>query len=348
MKERRGVYILHMILITVLLFSTVSYVLGNSGPQITRPSDEKLIFDEESGVALKEEWVTIHMSTVEEGTVEVRYLLENLHRDEKGLDMLFILPSESGAMEVFWNGDPVEQIEEVPYEDLPRNWKESTVQRVSDPFSGRELMREFYNHGAYSGYKGKKYTVDLPRGETGELTLTYANDSGYFRRNHVVNPVYHTTYYLTPALFWEGDAKAHLEFRLPPGRYAFHSNIPMENDEPGVYRSTLEELPEEEWVISYVSRTRLLFGTNERRIHNTFVGALIIVIFILSLYLTQKKDARFIWMLLLIIPAFFLFSMGYEGVIVMMMLIPIVAVLLLWGLVHLYLKLKDRLGASGH
>jgi len=31
-----------------------------------------------------------------------------------------------------------------------------------------------------------------------------------------------------------------------------------------------------------------------------------------------------------------------------MMLIPIVAVLLLWGLVHLYLKLKDRLGASGH
>jgi hypothetical protein len=58
-----------------------------------------------------------------------------------------------------------------------------------------------------------------------------------------------------------------LEFRLPKGGYAMNSNIPMERDEPGIYRSTLEEIPEEEWMITYVSTSWLIFGSNYRTVH---------------------------------------------------------------------------------
>ncbi len=90
------------------------------------------------------------------------------------------------------------------------------------------------------------FSLKLPAGESGELILSYPSYSGHYLQADIMNLVYHKIYYLTPALFWEGDAKVHLEFRLPRGSYAMNSNIPMERHEPGIYRSTLEEIPEEE------------------------------------------------------------------------------------------------------
>ena len=345
-------------MVILLLTSTVSYVFGNAGPPMMGPSGEKLIFDEDSGVALKEEWVTIDLTSEEEGTVEVRYHLENLHRETEDLEMLFILPRDSDFTELFWNGEAVEEISERPYDQLPTNWSTAGDLTVREPLSGDAFDGDQYDYGRFStmdGYKGLAFTVTLPEGETGELRLRYPSYSGYFRSSEImstavqlVNPVHYKIYYLTPGRFWEGDAKAHLEFRLPEGSYAVHSNIALEDEGSGIHRTTLESLPEEEWVVSYASTTWLLFGTNYQRIHNTFVIGVILLIFVTSLILTKKKDARFIWLMLLIIPAFFLFRMGYGGAILFLMMAPIVAVLILWGLMHLYLKMKDRLGASGH
>lgn len=217
MKGRREYGRVHLLLVILLLTSTVSYVFGNAGPPMMGPSGEKLIFDEDSGVALKEEWVTIDLTSEEEGTVEVRYHLENLHRETEDLEMLFILPRASDFTELFWNGEAVEEISERPYDQLPTNWSTAGDLTVREPLSGDAFDGDQYDYGRFStmdGYKGLAFTVTLPEGETGELRLRYPSYSGYFRSSEImstavqlVNPVHYKIYYLSRAAFGKGMPK---------------------------------------------------------------------------------------------------------------------------------------------
>ncbi len=336
MNNDRRSLLINLGLVLSLLLGAISVVYGNSGPPTIRPSDQKLIFDEESGIALQEEWVKIVMESEEEGMVEVRYLMENISREEENLEMLFILPEQSASLEIFWNNQRISTEEEVPSVRLPRNWRSSEIPVVRDPLSGMNLRGEYYDYG-WHGYKGELFSVNLPLGETGELVLHYPSYSGFYRHSEVINPIYHQIYYLTPALFWEGEAKVNLEFHLPEGNYALNSNIPMENNGEGIYQSTLEELPEEEWFIGFVSTSGLIFHTNARTYHNIFV-VIIMILMILGIgFLSKKKDPRFKWLSVLVIPPVFLFRVGYGGFLLLVFVGPLLLLILsVWLFTFLY------------
>lgn len=61
------------------------------------------------------------------------------------------------------------------------------------------------------------------------------------------------------------------------GKYAFNSSIPLSEEDAYTYEATLNGLPEEEWVFSYVSTESLIFGTNEtyKHVFLVFLTALI-------------------------------------------------------------------------
>ena len=329
--------IIKLMLVFSLLMGSISVVYGNSGPPTVRPSDQKMIFDEDSGVALQEEWVTIVMESEEQGTVEVRYLMENISREEENLEMLFILPERTDSLEIFWNNERINIEEEVSYQRLPNNWRASELPLVHDPLSGSNLRGEYSVYGSHGNGRGELFSVDLSLGETGELVLRYPSYSGFYRHSDVINPIYHQMYYLTPALFWEGDAKVNLEFQLPEGDYAVDSTIPMENTGEGIYQGTLEELPKEEWFVGFVSTSGLFFGTNVRVIHNILVAVIMALMVVGTLLLSIKKDPRFKWLGLLLIPMIFLFRVGYGLFLLAVLAGPLIfTVLLVWLLAFLY------------
>ncbi len=323
--------------VLILLIGSISMVYGNSGPPTVRPSDQKLIFDEESGIALQEEWVTIVMESEEQGYVEVRYLMENISREEENLEMLFILPESTGSLEIFWNDRSISIEEEVSHLRLPNNWRASKLPLVHDPLSGSNLRGEYSVHGSYGNSRGKLFSVDLFLGETGELVLHYPSYSGFYRRSEVINPIYHQIYYLTPALFWEGDAKVNLEFQLPEGSYALDSNIPMENRGQGIYHATLEELPQEEWFVGFVSTSGLFLRTNVRVIHNILVAVIMALMVIGIGLLSTKKDPRYKWLGLLLIPMIFMFRVGWGLFLLLVLAGPLFfTIFLVWLIAFLY------------
>ncbi|NBG88199.1 hypothetical protein [Isachenkonia alkalipeptolytica] len=341
-KDRKG-FILKLMLVLSLLIASISVVYGNSGPPTVRPSDQKMVFDENSGVALQEEWVTIIMESEEQGIVEVRYVMENISREEENLEMLFILPERSDSLEVFWNNERIEIEEEVSRTRLPSNWRASELPLVHDPLSGMSLRGEYSVYGSYGNSRGKLFTVDLPLGETGELTLHYPSYSGIYQPTEVINSIYHQVYYLTPALFWEGDAKVNLEFQLPEGDYAVDSNIPMEKAGEGIYHGTLEELPQEEWLVGFVSTSGLFLGTNVRVIHNVIVAAVMAVMATGILWLSIKKDPKYKWLGLVLIPMIFLFRVGWGLFLLAVFAGPLVlTVLVVWLLAFLYKRYVRR------
>lgn len=341
-KDRR-VLLINLGLVMALFMGAISFVYGNSGPSTVRPSDQKMIFDEESGIALQEEWVTIVMESEEEGMVEVRYLMENISREEENLEMLFILPERSHSTEIFWKDQRISTEEEISHQWLPANWRASELPLVRDPLSGMNVKGEYGDRGSYGNGMGKLFSVDLPLGETGELVLRYPSYSGFYNHSEVINPIYHQIYYLTPALFWEEDAKVNLEFQLPEGSYALNSNIPMENNGKGIYHSTLEELPEEEWFVGFVSTSGLVFRTNIRLIHNIAVVIVMLIMIIGIGLLSNKKDPRFKWLGVLLIPTVFLFRIGWGGFLLIAFVGPtLLLVLSVWLFAFLYRRFAKK------
>jgi len=343
MRKNPGIKLINLGLILILFMGSVSSSYGNSGPPTVRPSDQKMIFDEESGIALQEEWVTILMENEEEGMVEVRYLMENISREEESLEMLFILPERSHSTEILWEDQRIRIEEEVSQTRLPGNWRASELPLVRDPLSGMNVKGEYTDYGSYGNSMGKLFSVDLPLGETGELVLRYPSYSGFYNHSEVINPIYHQIYYLTPALFWEGDTKVNLEFRLPEGSYALNSNIPMESNGEGIYHSTLEKLPEEEWFIGFVSTSGLVFRTNIRLYHNLIVVIAMLLILIGIGLLSKKKDPRFKWLAILLIPMIFLFRIGWGGFLLIFFVGPLLLIILgIWLIAYLYRRFAKK------
>lgn len=84
--------------------------------------------------------------------------------------------------------------------------------------------------------------------------------------------MYTQLYYLTPASFWNGNAKVNLRIEFPEGRpVAVHSNIPLEKGKENVFTATLDGVPNNEWTFSYVDTKGLIFGTNDLRRHDMMV-----------------------------------------------------------------------------
>ena len=336
-------FILKLVLVLSLLNASISFAYGNSGPPTVRPSDQKMVFDENSGVVLQEEWVTIIMKSEEQGIIEVRYMMKNISREEDNLEMLFILPERSDALKVFWNNERIYIEEEVSSTRLPNNWRASRLPLVRDPLSGMSLRREYSVYGSFGNSKGKLFSVDLPQGETGELILHYPSYSGLYQDTEVINPIYHQMYYLTPALFWEGDAKVNLELQLPEGDYAVNSNLPMENVGEGIYHGTLEALPQEEWLVGFVSTSGLFFRTNLRLVHNLIVAVSMVLMAGVIGGVSIKKDPRFIWAGLLLIPMIFLFRVGWGLFLLVVFAGPLVlTVLVVWMLAFLYKRYTGK------
>lgn len=336
-----------LIVLSIILVTIPAW--GNAGPPSQDPETNMLYFSDDTGISLIEEWITftIDEEWSQRAQVKVRYLLQNINNEEEKIRLMFLGPGmASDNAKILSDGKIIEDIRLVESADIPENWESVDDIRIYEPVSGKLLERGFsgYVRGTYED-KGYEFSIDIPLGETVELEIEYESDGGYYSYNEVVNDVYTQIYYLTPAKYWEGDAKLNMAVVFPDDNYEINSNIELEKTDQNTYSTILEEIPEEEWYFHYVSKEGLTFGTNFVKTNNTIAGAIVVMTLALGFFfMKKKKKALSIIIFLLTIPEFFLFRFsGYGGLFLLFIGIPIALIAAVTvGIIKLYRYKKDK------
>lgn len=324
MKKGISISILVTFLIVVGILS-----YANAAAPYQRPSDNALLFDDNTGMALVEEWITFRISEnrSRDAEVEVIYHLKNEDREVSSIDLLFIAPYLGDAdINIFFDGVQITDFIMKKADKLPENWEVSLEMANIDPIGLRTLERDYSNWNSYSGWskEGFQFTIDIPKGETKELKMLYKSSSGYYSYDDVVNDVYTQLYYLTPASFWNGNAKVNMTIEFPSDKFELYTNMPLEKVSPTLYQGTLDHIPDEEWFFNYVDKTGLIFFTNSRKVHNSIAGSAAVVILIGGLLAKRKNKLLGILFLLLLLPVLTLFRFAYGTMFLLMFLGPLV------------------------
>ncbi len=337
MKNRLIIYI-----IVVMVTATGILTYANSAAPYQRPSDNALLFDDNTGMSLVEEWITFRISDnrIRNAEVEVIYHLKNETREVSIIDLLFIAPYlEEEDISIFFDGVEITDFVMKKADKLPENWEVSLEKASIDPIGLRTLEHDFSNWDFYSGWskEGFQFTIDIPQGETKELKVLYKSASGYYSYDDVVNDVYTQLYYLTPASFWNGHATVNMAIEFPSDKFELYTNMPLEKKSPFLYQGTLDQIPDEEWFFNYVDKTGLIFFTNNRSVHNGIALSVLIVVLISGLLIRRKHKLSSTLVLLLLLPVMVLFRFTYGTMFLLMYLGPIVAVIAIFFLFIGYL-----------
>ena len=210
--------------------------------------------------------------------------------------------------------------------ELPENWYYSNKITIIDPISKKELQNRIGNGNIYERWneEGFQFNINIPKGETKKLIISYLSEGGFYSYDDVVNDVYTHIYYLTPADFWDGQAKVNLRVEFPDNNYEIYSNIPLNKTSDTVYEGTLDSIPKNEWYFNYVNKEGLVFNTNDRKLHN-LIAAGIVLFTVLSGFMLKKRKKIFgILLFLLVIPELLLFRPTYGTMFLLVFLGPII------------------------
>ncbi len=328
------------IIISLLLTLMMSITAwANAGPPSMSPGDQQLVFIEETGVALTEEWIRLEISDeyFSRGRVDVTYHLENTSGEERYIDLLFITPRfpdhyEDADFTATAGGVEIREFTEVSGRDLPGNWQADIRDFNIDPVGNRKLAYFYEDHGRYGRDQQMGYGFEVFLNETGttELQVSYNSYSGYYDFQQVINVINTQIYYLSPAAFWEGDVTVHYEVVLPSDDFEIYSNLPLVNAGEGRYMGSLDGLPDAEWMINYVSTSGLYFGTNNPLVHNGMAAALMLLLLIIGLLTLKSNRLISRIVMIFILPIILLFHIPYGFEYLFVYLWPVI---LLIGLV---------------
>lgn len=318
------------ILIICIMFMELftAQVSANAGPPKIDPVDNNLVFYEDSGISLLEEWITFEIGDDynRNALVKVKYMLKNNSDNDKSFDILFLGPIlAQEETEIYANKVKISDFKLVGSESIPDNWRSSSRLKIIEPISKKELLND-YNGAVYKTRTddGYKFNLFIPKGEVLELDIKYISEGGFYSYDEVVNDVFTQLYYLTPAKFWEGDAKVNMEVIFPDNNYEIYSNIDLDKINDRTYRGYLDKIPKEEWYFNYTDKDGLVFLTNNRTLHNSMAAFIFISTFLLSKIFWKKKKWLSIGLIILIIPELYLFRPSYGFMFLGTLLLPVI------------------------
>ncbi|EOD00007.1 hypothetical protein [Caldisalinibacter kiritimatiensis] len=297
----------------ILIISIISLIIpvivyANAAQPIQNPEDQTIIFNENSGIRLTEETINFKVEeNLYKAKVEVEYNLKNLTDKEQNIDIMFITSSvKSADFKVKVNNKEVNDIKKEEDIEPPSNWEVSLKEPIIEPISKKPLDKSpnsyFRNTEDISG---ATFPVTIKPNETIKLNISYYSDSGFYNYNEIINTVFSQLYYLTPAKFWEEDAKVNLKVEFPKdSNIEFYSNILIEKVNNYTYKGTLNKIPDKEWLFSFTEKKGLIFNTNYRFRHNVLIGLILLLLFIVTRIVKSKVNKKYIPYLLylLMIP----------------------------------------------
>ncbi len=351
-----GLESMKKILLILLFFLIPGIVYSNSGPPIVDPIDQSIIFDEHSGISLVEEWVNVVFKeeyykdnkelNLSKGYITVKYKLENLDATSKDLDILFLSPEiNSSSIKITKNGEELSSINVEQEPTLPKNWNPDTPKEIIEPLSKKSLYETPNNiYSPNLNFTGIKFKVDFEPKQIVTLAISYESASGYYDLHNQASKVHSQIYYLTPASFWEGDSKVNLSVEFPKdSNINLYSNIPLSKTNSNTYTTSLNKIPNSEWVFTFVDSSKLIFRTNNRTLHNSLVFIILLMGILVGRVLKKKIHRLYSYLLWILSLIFFIYYIqpSYGSMFLIIFLGPWILLGLL-GAVCLTIYQKNR------
>jgi hypothetical protein len=328
-----------LIIITICLIPVVAF--GNAASPYNRPGDNAVIFDDNTGIVLSEEWVKFIIDPNDcNSKVEVIYTLVNEDREDPKLEIMFLAPYfdyysnevYEDEFEIEVDGVEITDFEVKISREIPENWHASYSMEIIEPVDDRLLEKKLGGSRPYSNspeVKGIQFVIDIEKGQEKELKMSYISEEGYYSFDDVVNDVFTHLYYLSPARFWNGDPVVNLEIEFPNSGYKVHSNIELEKTSSTNYGAKLTGLPDEEWTFGYVDTSGLFYGTNRRSVHNGITWSIIALTALAGIWLRKRKKFAGTLVLLGIIVELFLFRPTYGALFMVFYIVPALLLIVL-------------------
>lgn len=302
----------YIFLISILIFIIPMIIYANGGKPIEDPIDQTIIFDENSGISLLEETINYRFGdNLYEAKVEVGYNLKNTTNQVQSFNIMFITPHLQDAdFKVMIDNGEINDVKIQKDIKLPKNWRTSMEKHIIEPIS-KEILTKSYTVMNGRSFTGATFPVTIRPNDSIKLYITYNSESGFYRYQKTVNTVYSQLYYLTPAKFWEGDAKVNLRVEFPKdSNIEMYSNIPMNKINNYTYEGTVDKIPDEEWLFSFTKKDGLIFNTNYKRQHNIIVISIIILLFIVIRIVKLKFNKKYITFLLYLLIVFLVLNIS--------------------------------------
>lgn len=254
-----------------IIVSHVTSVYANGGAVSWPPTGQgPLRFDAESGISLAREKIVyeIDRERYDMARVGVEYVLRNGDDQRKDIDLLFITPSFPEEEFHAREGGTALATKAIANVTLDNWTRREPAEEAVEPLSGSVLRyRDRAGTRASWPVTGYSFRLSFAPGEEKTVTMDYA-DYGGFHRIGLMQPIHSFLYYMTPASLWEGETAVELVLRLPDRKFRVHSSIPLAKQNGTEYGAKLRTLPEEEWRLSIVDASGLIYGTNSSLIHN--------------------------------------------------------------------------------
>lgn len=339
------------LLLFILFISSIA--LGNMGPSIDDPDTHGVFFDDSSKIQLVEETVTydIDNRNINNGQVHVKYTLKNLEDIEKNFDVIFIAaPLEDIEVELKQNGKrvPPKEIKD-NIKELPENWSPIFKGDIIEPISKNKLENIYSDYIEDGNITSIRFPISFKEKEEITIEISYIGVGGFYSRD-MINTIFSHQYFLTPAKFWDGSSRVNLIINLPKERdMELYSNIPLKR-EGDSYTTTLEKIPENEWLFSYVDKDGLLFNTNYRKIHNRYLLGITLIIVVIGIIL-HKSINKYVGIIIYLLGGLFLgkfinlsYGTAFFAMLIGMFIIPIVGILLLIYALYKYYDRKNKEG----
>ncbi|SCZ81196.1 hypothetical protein [Acidaminobacter hydrogenoformans] len=339
-----------MVSFQLTVSSAPGSVFANSAAPRILPDRSQVVFQENPGVELIRETITMEWNPVTlSAAITVLYTFENPAEENKTLNLWFMSGNyEAQSFKVSQAG------ETLPFVDIPAekyqltNWHFDPSPTFETPYNKPLEDQITYYGDTGSPARITEWVLTLGPRETTEVEVAYEAVSGYLNDSDYFTP-YRTLFYaLSPASFFDGDAVLDLELKVPENWEA-DANLPLESAGGGRYLLKDYVISSEDFYLSLIDKDQLLLGLNSRAILFQWTWPLAAVGFAVALMMRRRKKAAVALVVAsLAVLGLNIIKPSYGMAFMMIFFLPIVVVLLIILAAALYLYRRRKTRSDGH
>lgn len=337
-----------LILAILTLFPTMAF--ANSAAPEQAPDTGSIRFSEDSGITLLHETLE---ATLDPGydfvDYHVVYTFATTGDDPVTRTLWFIMRyGDVSSLHVMIDGEEttVEPLDLLAWKI--ENWPLDQNAKYVTPWDQTEIsgITGMYYGPEQQAIPVGAFELSLRPGYATEVTVDYRAQTGYIRKNAYFSPLSTAWYDLSPAAFYDGNAEVDLTLNVPK-TCMVGSNLPLEQIGEGTYRLDGYGIGQDDWALTFLDRSELLFGTNDRTKYYRVLQVLLVIWILAALIRWKKPVIRKLSLTLLVMTLLaFLVRPTYGMMFMLIIISPVVAAIAITAAVVLVIKKGSKKNGS--
>ncbi len=332
-----------IIAITILIMTSLMTFANSSAPYML-PNQTAIYFDEMTGIELVDETIVIKVNPDLE-TVEyiVHYQFRNILNEKIERPIWFLsndLKEDSFDIEI--DGQKIEtSLKEIDEKKI-MNWSIDVKPKFIDPIDQKiiESNNTYWHH--YGSISVEEFMLTIEPMSQVDVVVHYTSNNGYIRKDEYFSNLKTQIYYLSPASFYEGEARVDIEIILPEN-VLIGSNIELNKTKDNLYTIMDFPIQDDNLYLTFLDKKDLFFGTNHRNTYYKYL-ALFIAFLIIQLikFRNNKRVKRGLIAGIVISLLSVLARPTYGTLFLMMLSLPFILIILMIIGIRVYIKSKRR------